>query len=244
MADRPAALRYVVFPAGLLTFALAATAPANGQVIVPGFEAKPFQDCAQCPVMITLPNGLQISRAPVTRGEFAHFVRETTYKREGWGCNWSFAHFEQSDDHPVVCVTFKGAQSYADWLSATTGQEYRLPSVAEMRYAAMGNESGNYWWGQSIGKNRANCVACGSPHDGKGTSPVGTFAPNPFGLLDAVGNVWIWTTDCHDEACGERQLIGGSWSSPPGDLRLTKTIRNEEDMPFNTYGLRVVRVED
>lgn len=228
---------------GIVWLTLTVAAPGRAQFIVPDFEARPFQDCGHCPVMVTLPNGLQISRAPVTRGEFAAFVEATGYQRQGWGCNWSFAHIEQTDDHPVVCVTFEGAQLYADWLSAETGHLYRLPSIDEMQYAAMGNQTGNYWWGQAIGKNRANCVACGSPFDGKGTSPVGSFEPNPFGLLDAVGNVWIWTTDCRDEGCTERQLIGGSWSSPPGDLRMTKRIWNGVDVPFNTYGIRVVRVE-
>jgi formylglycine-generating enzyme required for sulfatase activity len=240
MAGRVTVLRLAVLGA------LAAIPPmaARSQMIVPGFEAKPFQDCADCPVMIALPNGLQISRAPVTRGEFSKFVEASGYERKGWGCNWSFTHFEQADDHPVVCVTWQGAESYVEWLSAATGKQYRLPTVAEMQYASMGNETGNYWWGQSIGKKRANCTGCGNPNEGKGTTPVGTFAPNPFGLLDAVGNVWIWTTDCRDEGCSERRLIGGSWASPPGDLRLTKTIWNGEDVPFNTYGIRVVRVEE
>lgn len=222
---------------------LAGQHAAQAQLIVPKFEAQPFRDCDACPTMITLPSGFTISRAPVTRREFAAFVAATNYRRGGWGCNWDYAHIPQTDDHPVVCVTFQGAETYVRWLSETTGRSYRLPTVEEMRYAAMGNVSGNYWWGQAIGRNRANCVACGSEWDGKGTAPIGSFEPNPFGVTDAVGNVWIWTSDCREGNCGERFLIGGSWSSPPGDLRNTKTIWNEVDVPFNTYGIRVVREE-
>ncbi|MCV0396387.1 MAG: formylglycine-generating enzyme family protein [Rhizobiaceae bacterium] len=226
-----------------LTALLIAKAEAQVKLVLPKFEAEPFRDCDTCPTMLTLPSGLQISQAPVTRGEFSAFVSATGFSREGWGCNWNYAHIEQTDDHPVVCVTFLDAEKYAGWLSERTGHSYRLPTVEEMRYAAMGNESGNYWWGQAVGSNRANCAACGSQWDGTSTSPVGAFDSNPFGLKDAVGNVWIWTSDCREGSCDERKLIGGSWSSPPGDLRITKVIWNEVDVPFNTYGIRVVREE-
>lgn len=98
--------------------------------------------------------------------------------------------------------------------------------------------------GGSVGRNRANCLGCGSPFDGKGTSPVTAFAKNPYHLLDAVGNVWVWTTDCAESGCDERRLIGGSWSNPPADLRVTKTIWNGTAIPFATYGIRVLREAD
>jgi formylglycine-generating enzyme required for sulfatase activity len=59
--------------------------------------------------------------------------------------------------------------------------------------------------------------------------------------LDAVGNVWVWASDCKTAECKERLLVSGGWSSPPSDLRAAKTISNAVDVPFNTYGFRVVR---
>jgi formylglycine-generating enzyme required for sulfatase activity len=230
-----------LFSAVIVAFASATTASA--QMLMPTPELVKKQDCADCPPLIQLPTGLFMSRAPVTRGAFAVFAEATGQKRTGWGCNWNYPAIDQDESHPVVCITYQDAEAYVSWLSATTKKSYRLPTVAEMRFAALAAGTDNYWWGRTVGKNRANCVACKSPFDGKGTSPVGSFEENPFGLQDAVGNVWVWTSDCLTTQCDEHMLVGGSWSSPPGDLRVTKVISNKNDIPFNTYGLRVVRDE-
>ena len=214
------------------------------QLLLPGPEERVVEDCEKCPKLVTLPDGLLISQAPVTRGEFAVFVNETGFTQEEWGCKWNYPHFTQEDDHPVVCISYNDAEKYVRWLNDKSGKTYRLPTVEEVRYAAMAGQSGNYWWGQAVGKNRANCTGCGSPFDGKGTSPVGTFGKNPFHLTDAVGNVWIWTTDCQQGDCAQRNLVGGGWANPPADLRVSKTIWNGVEIPFNTYGIRVVRNGD
>lgn len=229
--------------AGLLCAGLALPAAAQ-DLLLPQPELRTVKDCERCPELVILPDGALISRSPVTRGEFAAFVEDTGYRHQGWGCVWHAPPFEQADDHPAVCITYEAAQLYTDWLSGLTGLSYRLPTAGELASAVMGFETSNYWWGESIGENRANCIACGSPYDGVGTSPVHAFAPNPFNLLDAVGNVWIWTSDCKTAACEERVLLTGGWSSPPSDLRITKRISNRPDIPFNTYGMRVMRDEE
>ncbi|MFO1106723.1 MAG: SUMF1/EgtB/PvdO family nonheme iron enzyme [Amaricoccus sp.] len=230
----------------LLGLALLATPPdpARAELVLPQPDERLTQDCADCPPLVTLPDGSLISQAPVTRAQFAVFARETGFDQPGWGCKWRAPGIAQQDDHPVVCVSFQDATAYATWLSHHAGHAYRLPTVAEMQKAALGGQDGPYWWGGSVGRNRANCLGCGSAFDGKGTSPVTAFAKNPYHLLDAVGNVWIWTTDCAESGCDERRLIGGSWSNPPADLRVTKTIWNGTAIPFATYGIRVLREAD
>ncbi len=96
------------------------------------------------------------------------------------------------DDHPIIEVSWYGATAYAKWLSDQTGETYRLPTEAEWEYAARAGTETKYWWGNDIGKNKANCnSSCGDNFNN--TSPVGSFNANKFGLYDTSGNVWEWT---------------------------------------------------
>ena len=136
---------------------------------------------------------------------------------------------------PVINVNWHEAKAYAAWLSKQTGKRYRLPSESEWEYAARAGTETVYSWGNEIGVNRANSFKSGSKWSGKQTSPVGSFAPNGFGLYDMHGNVWEWVEDCwHDNYEGapsdgsvwtsggdsSRAVVrGGSWNSYPRDLR-------------------------
>ena len=110
------------------------------------------------------------------------------------------------DRHPVVQIAYEDAEAYATW----AGKE--LPSEAEWEYAARGGLDGAVFaWGDEHfpdGKAMANSWQGEFPWqnlklDGfEGTSPVGSFPPNGYGLFDMTGNVWEWTSDWFTRASG------------------------------------------
>lgn len=146
--------------------------------------------------------------------------------------------------------------AYAEWLPQQTGKAYRLPSEAEWEYAARAETETVYWWGNDIERNRAHCLGCGSQWDGKRTATVGSFDPNPFGLVDSVGNVWEWAQDCWHESyagapadahawlsggCSQRLIRGGSWFNFPGGVRSAERFGDHPDNRSQVIGFRLAR---
>src|SRR5690606_20754758 len=106
---------------------------------------------------------------------------------QGWG----------RGNRPVMDVDWQDARQYAAWLSKRTGVTFRLPSEMEWEFAARAGATTAYSWGDEVGQGRANCTGCGGEWDGKDqNAPVGSFAPNAFGLHDVHGNVYEWTDSC------------------------------------------------
>jgi formylglycine-generating enzyme required for sulfatase activity len=124
-------------------------------------------------------------------------------------------------EHPVVQVAYPDAWAYAAWAGR------RLPTEAEWEYAARAGATSVYPWGDDPkpgGRLMANTWQGRFPYrnDGAegwvGTSPVGTFPPNEFGLVDMIGNVWEWTTTEYSahHLMGQASPCCGPPSADPG----------------------------
>ena len=264
----------------LVILALASTAQADE--MKPG---SVFRDCEQCPEMVVVPAGSyqmgeglseeqlkELSDKKLSDEEPVHHVTidypfavgkyEVTFVEwdacvagggcshrpgdEGWG----------RGTRPVIKISWEDAQEYVKWLSRKTGKSYRLLSEAEWEYVARAGTTTQYWWGDALGTNKANCDGCGSQWDDKSTAPVGSFAGNAFGVFDMAGNVWEWVEDCYNNNyegaptdgrawtsgdCSHRVMRGGSWHHYSGHVR--SAFRDWYDLDFQSFedGIRVAR---
>lgn len=187
------------------------------QVGSPTSETGRFDDERQHQVCV---ENFQIGKYEVTQAQWEAVM----------GTNPS--RFSGCANCPVEQVSWNGVQDYIDKLNTRTGKRYRLPTEAEWEYAARAGTTNTYPWGDSIGRNRANCRDCGSQWDNKRTAPVGSFQPNAWGLYDTAGNVWEWTCSAYEKNYGDaeqrcfdknhagtRALRGGSWNDGPSRVR-------------------------
>ena len=146
----------------------------------------------------------------------------------------------------MVHVNWFEAQAYAAWVGG------RLPSEAEWEKAARGGlDQALYAWGDELtpgGEHRCNIWQGTFPTENAlddgwlGTSPVGTYEPNGFGLVDVAGNVWEWTSDWWDERAEARAMRGGSYlchDSYCNRYRVSARSSNTPDTPTGNLGFRV-----
>lgn len=237
---------------------------------------------------VIISKAFEVGKYPVTRGEFSKFIEETNYSMDGqcYGLDslldidWKDPGFPQTERDPVVCVSWLDANEYIKWLNQKTGLKYRLLTEAEWEYVgragtatkySFGNEEKDLCqyangadasitkWPESEAEHWAKRNMTCNDGYGMSTSPVGTYAPNAFGVYDMQGNVWEWVEDCWDEENASyknarsdtRAYIsknsqrkvnrGGSWDDGPWGLRLANRGHNSIDTRYNALGFRLAR---
>jgi len=181
--------------------------------------------------LVLISEGFWIGRTEVTRGQFRRFAEETGYEttaeqrghaggmtKEGWGwvkgLNWQSAGIDQTDDHPVVQVSWFDAVEFCKWLSKKEQRSYALPTEAQWEYACRAGSETAFPWGDEMvdGRYYGNMVDKSTQRwirsykdmtietspwddDHATTAPVASFKSNAWGLYDMHGNVCEWCSD-------------------------------------------------
>ncbi|MBI3920113.1 MAG: formylglycine-generating enzyme family protein, partial [Armatimonadetes bacterium] len=191
-----------------------------------------------------------IGKYEVTRGEYRAFMdaggysKPAYWSRAGWKWrvsssrtqphywapqqNWANGEFTQTDNHPVVGVSYYEAEAFCKWAGG------HLPTQAQWEKAARwnGTSSKIYPWGNTWDVEKCNNYMDKNPAGGYGlyrTTPVGSYpdGASPYGCLDMAGNAREWCQDWYksyprsaqpfDYANAYYVLRGGSWYYNPGD---------------------------
>jgi formylglycine-generating enzyme required for sulfatase activity len=146
---------------------------------------------------VTISRAFYLGAFEVTNRQFEQFKKHQRPK---------YQHGKSAEDHPVEPVTWRDAQEFCRWLSATEGRLYRLPTEAEWEYACRASSQTRLYWGDQFwDRNKANLGGLKFDHESwkddgyEFTAPVGMYPPNPWGLFDMIGNSWEWVGDWYSE---------------------------------------------
>ena len=289
-------MKFTLIPAGEFLMGSRETSKQLNTAFAPYGAKKPVWIKNVPPsrrVRITRP--FYLGAHEVTRGQFRRFVDDTGYQtdaekgdRKGITViefvdretevrldpegSWRKVGFDQTDEHPVVGVSWNDATAFCKWLSDKEGTTYRLPTEAEWEYACRAGSTTRYSGGDdpedlALTGNVADSTAKAQFPDSKWTirgsdgyaytAPVGKFRANKFGLYDMHGNVSEWCADWYDAAYyrespsedpagpatgSHRMYRGGGWIYYLWFCRSADRARNGPAQRSNYLGFRVALV--
>ncbi len=153
--------------------------------------------------------------------------------------------FDNGPNYPAMNMTHHAASKFCQWLTAQTGNFYRLPTEAEWEYACRAGATTSYSFGSD--ENQIGEYAWYYDNSDDTYHQTGQKKPNAWGLYDMHGNVAEWVLDGHDpnyrsslksgttnpwriaETRYPRIVKGGSWDDDPEDLTITSQTKSSKD---------------
>jgi formylglycine-generating enzyme required for sulfatase activity/serine/threonine protein kinase len=228
---------------------LALIPPGSFQMGSP--ESEPERCSDEGPVSVTLTRPYWLGRTEVTRKQWKGVMGT-----EPWGSQ------SGTEDHPATKISWDDGVEFCRRLTERDGGAwtYRLPTEAEWEWACRGGTLKAYWFGNKANGSEANCDGnhpYGTSQQGpykEGTTAVGNYGANQFGLWDMHGNVSEWCADLHQGRLtgGEnpevtsggsyRVFRGGGWYSGAVYCRSAFRDRNVPRLRLSYLGFRVLAI--
>jgi formylglycine-generating enzyme required for sulfatase activity len=207
--------------------------------------------------MVTIASPFALSESKITVAQFKAFMidKHHTLEPSTKSCrnaagrpfrdqelSYLAPGFDQTDTHPVVCVSWNDAVEYTRWLSEKSGKRYRLPTESEWEYSARAASSepwrvaesltesckfGNILDSSAAAKKAAaeRALAATCSDEWPYTSPAGAFAANGFGLFDMYGNAHEWVQDCWNDELSDLPADGSARNGENGSSQCTYEMR-------------------
>ncbi len=214
-------------------------------------ESEEGRDPVEVLHHVTLTRGFWALETPTTQALYKEIVGKNPSGFKG-------------DDLPVEEVSWDEATKFCETLTRRLpeGVKASLPTEAQWEYACRAGTTTPFWFGSALNGDKANCSGnypYGTNKKGERlekTSPVKSYAPNPWGLYDMHGNVWEWTSDYYDvyptgaavdpkgpdEFRCDRVIRGGSWRSAAWLCR--SADRQGGSYRINNVGFRFLLICD
>lgn len=202
--------------------------------------------------------GFCLSRNLVTNQEYLEFIRatnhripdisESDYQKQGflvhpyskvreflWNNN---SYPSNTEQHPVVLVSYQDALAYAQWKGEQTGHTYRLPTAEEWEKAARGEKGSYFPWGNDWRQEATNTGTSGLNY----TSAIASYplSKSTYGVEDMAGNVFEYTSTL--KFAGNRVVMKGcSWDDLPGFCRAAYQHTRPVNSRHILFGFRLLR---